>query len=106
MDKAAVLDIIERFRTALEAHGVHGPKIILFGSHATGTAHDSSDIDLAVVSEDFVGKNLWERINLLADAICDVFEPIEAIPFSPEEWEAGDTIMAQIARKGEVVAAR
>jgi len=103
VDKSTVLRIISDYGKALEAEGVKPQKIILFGSYSTGTQHEGSDIDLIVISEDFVGKDYWERINVLAAAIVRVFEPIEAVAMTPEEWQSGDSLIADYARNGEVV---
>lgn len=103
MDKASLQRIIDRSAEALERHGVHSLNIVLFGSQANGTATEWSDIDLAVISNDFGGKNSVERMEVLAKAIADVWEPIEALGFTPEEWERGDSAMAQIAREGTAV---
>lgn len=103
MDKGAVLEVVGRFRKALEESGIRVAKIILYGSHAAGVPHEGSDIDVIVISEDFRGKGYWERIRILADAIYEVFEPIEAVAMTPEEWEAGTSLVAQYARDGEVL---
>jgi len=105
MDKRAVLEIISRFEAELSDIGVRSEKIVLYGSYAKGTQREGSDIDLVVVSEDFAGKDHWERIKLLSAAIYRLWEPIEAIAMTPEEWEQGDSLIAQFAREGEVVAA-
>ncbi|MFQ5420051.1 MAG: nucleotidyltransferase domain-containing protein, partial [Anaerolineae bacterium] len=75
-------------------------QMVLFGSHASGTARDDSDIDVAVISSTFTGKDYWERIDILSNAIYALFAPIEAIAFSPEEWQEGNSLIAQYARKG------
>lgn len=103
MDKSTVLAIISDFAKALEAESIKPQKIILFGSYSTGTQHEGSDIDLIVISEDFAGKGYWERINVLSAAISTVFEPIEAIAMTPEEWQSGGSLIADYARNGEVV---
>jgi predicted nucleotidyltransferase len=103
MDKAAVLRIVADFGRALEAEGVRPEKIILFGSHSTQTQRPDSDIDLVVISESFAGKGYWERIEVLAGAISRVFEPIEAVAMTGEEWQRGDSLIADYARAGEVV---
>ena len=103
MDKSTVLKIICDFGKALEAEKIKPQKIILFGSYSTGTQREGSDIDLVVISEDFAGKDYWERIDVLAAAIVRVFEPIEAIAMTPEEWESGDSLITDYARDGEVV---
>ncbi len=103
MDKAAVLRIVSQFGKALEAEHVRPEKIILFGSHSTETQRPDSDIDLVVISQDFSGKGYWERIDILAAALARVFEPIEAVAMTPQEWERGDSLIADYARNGEVV---
>ena len=102
MDKEAVLEIISRFRLALERRNVKVSKIILYGSYSAGNYDEGSDIDLVVVSDDFADKGYWERIDSLSDAIFELFEPIEAVAMTPEEWDNGDTQLVQFARKGEL----
>ena len=106
MDKKAALKIVSLFRKALEAKGLRINKLILFGSFAAGTYREGSDIDIVVISEDFAGKDYWKRIDILSDAIYEVFEPIEAIPFTPEEWERGRSDIVEYSKTGEVVYAR
>jgi predicted nucleotidyltransferase len=103
VDKSTVLRIISDYGKALEAENVKPQKIILFGSYSTGTQHEGSDIDLVVISEDFAGKDYWERIDILATALVKVFEPIEAIAMTPQEWESGESRIVDYARDGEVV---
>lgn len=103
MDKDTVLEILSRFKRALDSKGIRISKLILFGSYAKGTQREGSDIDIVVVSEDFTGKNSWERIDILTDAIYEVFEPIEAIAMTPEEWEKGDSAVVQYSKTGKVV---
>ena len=103
MDQATVLKIVQAFGKALEAEHIKPQKIILFGSFSTQTQRPDSDIDLVVISEDFVGKGYWERIDVLTAAICRVFEPIEAVAMTPEEWQRGDSLIVDYARNGQVV---
>ena len=103
MDKKNVIDVISRFRSALKASGIKIDRIILYGSWAKNTQSESSDIDLVVISEDFRNKNYWERIDILSAAIYKVFQPIEAVAMTPEEWEKEDSFIVTYARDGEVV---
>lgn len=49
----------------LAANKIDVDKIILYGSYAKGTPRDHSDIDIAVISPSFKGKNcLKYRLNL------------------------------------------
>jgi len=103
MDKKTVLAIISDFRKALESAGIRPDKLILFGSFATGGYREGSDIDIVVISQDFRDKNYWERIDVLASAIYQIFEPIEAVAMTPDEWEAGESLIVDYAKDGEVV---
>ena len=104
MDKSAVLEILSRFRKALESQQFTVDKLVLFGSFATGTTiREGSDIDVVVISKDFAGKDFWQRTDILSQAIYEVFEPIEAVALTPEEWENGDSVVVEYAKNGEIV---
>lgn len=103
MDKVSVLEIISRFKKAVESKGIRINRLILFGSYANGTYREGSDIDIVVISEDFSDKNYWERIDILSDAIYDVYEPIEAVAMTTGEWENRESMIVDFAENGEVV---
>ncbi|MBF0527165.1 MAG: nucleotidyltransferase domain-containing protein, partial [Deltaproteobacteria bacterium] len=78
-------------------------KLILFGSYAHGVPKEESDIDLIVISDDFEDKGFWARIEILSDAIFELFEPIEALAMTPAEWAAGGSDRVYLAEGSEVV---
>ena len=104
MDKKAALEILSRFRKAIEAQQFKVDKLVLFGSYATGTTiREGSDIDVVVISKDFASKDYWERTDILSRAIYEVFEPIEAVALTPEEWDKGESVVVEYAKNGEIV---
>ena len=103
MDKKAVVAVVESFTRELQARGIWPQRVILYGSQAAGTATETSDIDVVVISESFSGKSYWERIEVLTEAIYAVYAPVEAVAMTPEEWEAGDSAIVDYAGKGEVL---
>ena len=103
MDKSTVLEIISRFRAALESQDINIEKLVLYGSYAQDSFHEGSDIDIVVVSKNFSGKSYWERIDILSSAIYEVFAPIEAIAMTLQEWENKESMIVDYAKKGEVV---
>jgi predicted nucleotidyltransferase len=104
MDKNQVLNIIKRFRKNIENQGLCVDNIILFGSYANGTHHEGSDIDLVVISKDFEGKDFWERIDIIVNALMIELSTIEAVAMTPEEYESGESMIALFAKEaGEVV---
>lgn len=103
MDKRAAIETVDRFRASLEKRGIGVEKLVLYGSFARGTAREGSDIDVVVLSDDFAGMGYWERIDVLSDAIFDVFAPVEAVAMTRQEWERGDSFVFDYAKDGEVV---
>jgi uncharacterized protein len=103
MDKTAIIDITNRFLQGIEARGIKPIKLILYGSYAAGTHREGSDIDIAIISDDFIGKSYWERIDILSEVIYEIFAPIEAVALTQDEWEQGDSFVADFIREGEIL---
>ena len=103
MDKNSIINIVNRFTQLLQAQNIRPQKIILYGSCASGTNKEGSDIDIIVISDDFFKKDYWERIEILTEAIYQIFEPIEAVDMTPEEWERGDSFIVDFAKNGEIL---
>ena len=89
MDKKAALKVLARFRNSIEAQHVKVDKLILYGSYAIGAIREGSDIDVVVISKDFVGKDYWKRTDILSKAIYEVFEPIEAVALNSRRMGQG-----------------
>lgn len=78
-------DIIQRYTDQLKKMGIRVERVMLFGSYATGTSREGSDIDLVVVSPDWAKYNDIERLETLGLAAGRILEPIEAVGFTPKE---------------------
>jgi len=87
-----IKNIIRRFKEELIKLHINPQKIIVFGSYANGKPREDSDIDLLVISEDFNNLNLRERLEILGLAAGRVFEPIEALGYTPEEVKNADSV--------------
>ena len=85
--RQAIKKIVVQYKQILKTLGINAQKIILFGSYARGNPSEYSDIDLVVISKDFKNYNLRERLELLGVAAGKLFEPIEALGYTPEELE-------------------
>jgi predicted nucleotidyltransferase len=79
--------MIARYREELARRGVRVERLYLFGSYKDGTQREGSDVDLVVVSRDFDGLGLWDRVRILGRAAGFILEPIEAQGFTPQEVE-------------------
>ena len=84
--------------SACKDAGIHFDKVILFGSYASNTQHEWSDIDLALVSEDFVDMG-WDDYNKIA-TVNIKFVDIEPHIFSTTYFKKGDPFIEEILRTG------
>lgn len=87
MDNRTV-EVLTRYKEVLKRLGVNPERVILFGSHARGKAGEYSDIDVVVISEDFARMNLRERLEVLGIAAARIMEPVQALGYTAEEFEA------------------
>jgi predicted nucleotidyltransferase len=99
-------NVISRYRRALSALGITAEQVILFGSYATGKAREISDIDLLIVSSDFRGKNIRERLELLGVGAVRIMEAIQAYGLTPEEVssEEKSSFVKAILEEGRIAA--
>jgi predicted nucleotidyltransferase len=103
MDQDSALKTVRKFKKALESIDIQVEQLILYGSHAAGTAREDSDVDVVVISPSFSDKSYWQRIDILTEAIYRIFAPIEASAFTPEEWKAEKSLIVDYARNGVLV---
>jgi len=81
--------------------GVHFSRVILFGSYARNTQHEWSDIDLALVSDDFNGPRLENRGKISPANIK--FVDIEPHIFNTAYFEKGDPFIEEILKTGKEI---
>jgi len=100
-------EIIKFLNECLQEKGLNVSKIVVFGSQARRTATEESDIDIAIISEDFTKKNIFKRANLTKDAeirtIKKFMVPLDIITLTPEEYDNRTSLAAEYAHEGKVV---
>ncbi len=98
--EAATKDFVERLKRSVRVDTV-----ILFGSHASGSAHEGSDIDLAVISRAFDRMSTWERQDLIARATVGRAYRIAPVAFSLSEYREHNpsSFISEVVRTGTVV---
>jgi uncharacterized protein len=90
---------IKSYIEQLEKIGIHVQKAILFGSYASGHYNEWSDIDLAVISSDFIGDRFEDR-NKIRKITLHVNSDISPMPFRPEDFNDGDYFVKEILETG------
>lgn len=95
--------------TDLIVREVKPRKIILFGSHARGTAHADSDLDFLVVEDGPFDAQRSRRAEMtrLWNVVFDYYVPIDFLVFTPQEIEKWkDTknhVIAHALREGRTM---
>ncbi|MEK6552990.1 MAG: nucleotidyltransferase domain-containing protein [Bacteroidota bacterium] len=74
-------------------------KAYLFGSYAKGTNNEWSDIDLAVVSENFEGNRLFDK-DKIRKFLAIVDYDISPLPYRPEDFTEDDLFVKEIIQTG------
>jgi predicted nucleotidyltransferase len=106
LDKDKIIEIIKTYAARLKEKGINFQKIILFGSYANNTNRKDSDIDIAVVSEEFGKDRFEERVKLTkiayyVDAHIEP-HPVNLKEFMEDNWQ---TLIHEIKSKGIEIAA-
>jgi uncharacterized protein len=96
--RETAINTIYRFISACKQKNITFKKVILFGSAANGNSNENSDIDVALVSDQFSG-NPFSDWHLLSP-INIKFSEIEPHPFSSQYFEESDPFIEEIKRTG------
>ena len=106
MDRREIEIIIKEFAKRIRKNGIKVEKVILFGSYASGENKEWSDIDVAIISEEF-GKNRFEERLLLSRIAAEIDPRIEAHPIGKKEYEQEDwkILVSEVKKHGIEIAA-
>jgi predicted nucleotidyltransferase len=102
LTQETVIDTVRNYAREIEEHGVHLRQVILYGSFAKGTQHEWSDIDVALVADEFEGLpgdlNSCSRIGIKKPYIR-----IESKTYPTEYFRKGDPFIREIQKDGIVI---
>lgn len=97
-----ILDSINKYIEEIRKH-YNITEIILFGSYAKGTENENSDIDIAVVSDDF--EDIYDCMALLMGMTWDIDARIEPHPIKKKDFEeVSDYFIQEVIDTGIKVA--
>ena len=100
--RAAVVDLIKSYISRLNQNNISVEKVLLFGSYIKGSQREDSDIDIAVISAAFEGNRYSDRRRIVPFR-RGLDSRIEPIPFTPEEFAAGGTLIDEIKNTGKEI---
>ena len=98
LTQASAIDTIKKFISACNQKNILFKKVILFGSALKGNANEFSDIDVALISNQFSG-NTFADWHLLSPIIIK-FSRIEPHTFTAQYFEEGDPFIDEIKKTG------
>ncbi|MBW8330453.1 MAG: nucleotidyltransferase domain-containing protein [Prolixibacteraceae bacterium] len=90
MDKTTINEIIQFLKNLLIDNGLSVDSIALFGSALRGEMHEDSDIDLIIISSDFINKDIFERSQMTMKPEIETLKKykvsMDILNLSPEEY--------------------
>lgn len=97
-----ILNSINDFVEEIRKH-YNISEIILFGSYANGNYNEDSDIDIAVISDDF--DDIYDCMAILMGMTWDIDARIEPHPITKKDYDSiADPFIAEVRKTGLKVA--
>ncbi len=97
-----IIGILKRYINELDKSNLHIKKAILFGSYAKGNYQDWSDIDIALVSDDFQGIRFLDK-QKISDITFKIDDRIDPVPFKTDDFSEDDIFIKEIINTGIVI---
>ncbi|MCX6155306.1 MAG: nucleotidyltransferase domain-containing protein [Candidatus Kapabacteria bacterium] len=94
-----IREIVIKFILEAKKDNISIDQAILFGSYAKGTNHEYSDIDLAVVSDNFEGIRFFDNVKLINAALKSSID-LETHPYRPEDFKEDNPFVKEILEYG------
>ncbi|MDO7875589.1 nucleotidyltransferase domain-containing protein [Hymenobacter sp. ASUV-10] len=103
LTQSTALERVRSFAESIRSQHISLRKVILFGSYARNEQRSFSDIDVALVADEFTGFG-FRDVGLIGEALAQkLFVDIEPHTFSPEQFADWNPFVQEIKRTGIVV---
>ncbi len=96
--KSIAIDLAKSFIKECQSSGLTFTKVLLFGSAATGSTHEWSDIDLLLISDQF-SDNIFDNLKLYSK-INIKYPSIETHPYPTNSYQEGDDFIEEVSKNG------
>jgi len=83
----------------LNRHNIKVKTAIVFGSYASGNYHKWSDIDVALISDDFKGDSLLDT-EMIANPTLKIDSRISPLTYRIEDFDETDLFIKKIVKTG------
>ena len=105
LTQQAAINRVRQFVQDIQLRGISLSHVILFGSYARNQQRDYSDIDIALVSDNFEGLSILDVEPFRDIKIKPLYVMLELHTFNTAEFERGDNgfMDEEIKAKGIVI---
>ena len=103
LTKRSAVKLVKKFADEVRQSGVDLKKVILFGSYAKNKGTEFSDIDVAMVSDEFIGFQFKDLDSFVKIKVKKEYVDIEPHTFSTSYFEKGDAFIDEIKKTGIVI---
>ncbi|WP_045214514.1 nucleotidyltransferase domain-containing protein [Desulfonatronovibrio magnus] len=100
--QSVIKDRVAQYVRILQDHGVNVSRAYLFGSHVSGSAHEWSDIDVALVTDRFQGDSIDFKF-FLTRLTRKIDPDIEPHPYLEADFNDTHPLPREILRTGELI---
>lgn len=100
LTQKTAIDRVTKFAHEVKKTGLHLRKVILFGSYATNKQHKWSDIDVALVADEFCGVGFIDIDHFVRISIKKPYILIEPKTYPTSYFKKGDAFIDEIKRTG------
>ena len=100
LTRNAAIKKVRNYANEINKAGVNLRKVIMFGSFAKGTQHEGSDIDVALVADNFSGVGFLDRQYFSGIGIKKPYIRIEPITYPTDYFVESDPFIEEIKKTG------
>ena len=100
IDRHTAIELVRQFAEDVKKQGVDLRQVFLFGSYAHGTPSEWSDIDVALVADDFVGVSFEDIKKFIDVTIQKPYFAFEIHTFNTEDFIKSNPFVNEIVRTG------
>ena len=110
MSKKTLSELVKYIKNYLAQRYLRLDRVILFGSHAQGRARPDSDVDIAIVSNGFNGKNIFQRARMMRGLHIGLTrrfsKPFDIVYLSTEELSSQNSFLLDYVRRGQEISSK
>ena len=96
----AAIELVRAYARDIQNEGIKLHSAILFGSYAKGTQHEWSDIDVALVADEFTGWVYDDHVKFKSLLVKKPYILIETKTYQTDYFQQGDPFIEEIINTG------